>query len=82
MTTVTVRWFAAAAEAAGAAQTVAHAPDGASAASVLASLTEGNERLGRIVASSSLLADGSALTDRDERLTATTLDVLPAFAGG
>lgn len=79
---VTVRWFAGAAEAAGSPETTVSVAEGTSAATLLASLTAGNERLSKVVAVSSLLADGAALTDRDLPLRAARLDVLPPFAGG
>ncbi|HHW83715.1 MAG TPA: MoaD/ThiS family protein [Actinomycetales bacterium] len=79
---VTIRWFAGAREAAGATETVVERREGATARSVLAEASAGNERLGRVIEVSSLLADGSALTDRGAPLAARTLDVLPPFAGG
>lgn len=82
MTTLTVRWFASAAAAAGANETTATVAPGASAASVLAQLTAGNDPLARVVAVSSLLADGAAITDRSAPLQCSRLDVLPPFAGG
>lgn len=77
-----VRFFAGAAEAAGA-DTVEIDAAGLSAADVVARLAEGNERLARVLDVSALLADGARLNDRNADLSQVqSLDVLPPFAGG
>lgn len=77
-----IRFFAGAAEAAGV-DTRELDATGLSAADVVAQLAEGNERLGRVLDVSALLADGARLGDRGADLTEVrALDVLPPFAGG
>lgn len=77
-----IRFFAGAAEAAGV-DTVEVDADGLTAADVVARLSDGNERLARVLGVSSLLADGSRLDDRGADLSSVErLDVLPPFAGG
>ena len=72
-----IRFFAGAAEAAG------HDSDGLTADDVVARLSEGNERLAKVLGVSALLADGTRITDRGADLSAVrSLDVLPPFAGG
>lgn len=77
-----VRFFAGAAEAAGA-DTVVIDAAGLTAADVVARLAEGNERLARVLDVSALLADGVRVNGRDADLSQVhSLDVLPPFAGG
>ena len=84
--TVRVRYFAAAAEAAGTAAEDVALPDGATAADLVAALTVRGPALARVLAISSLLVDGVVREDRDRPLAATgtmvAVDVLPPFAGG
>jgi molybdopterin converting factor small subunit len=78
--TVTVRYFAAAAEAAG------------TTTETLAARTAGELRaameaahgvdLARVLTRCSLLADGVRLSDDTTPVTGATVDVLPPFAGG
>ncbi|GAA1644088.1 MoaD/ThiS family protein [Georgenia ruanii] len=81
-----VRYFAAAAEAAGTAAEDVALPDGATAADLVAGLTARGPALARVLSISSLLVDGVVREDRDRRLTETgttvAVDVLPPFAGG
>lgn len=82
-TRVAVRFFAAAAEAAGTPEEVHLLDTGASGAALVAALTAAHgDELGRILAMSSLLADGTVVTDLAAPLTAHEVDVLPPFAGG
>ena len=77
-----VRYYAGAAEAAG--HEVVHL-DAAevTANEAVSSLGDDNEALARVLAASSLLADGVRVTDRDTVLAGVKqLDVLPPFAGG
>ena len=77
-----VRFFAGAAEAAGA-DTVVIDAAGLTAADVVARLAEGNERLARVLDVSALIADGVRVNGRDVDLSQVhSLDVLPPFAGG
>lgn len=82
MSQVTIRWFASAREAAGTSETTLPLAGTATADAVLGDAAAGNERLQKIIGVASLLADGTALTDRHAPLTARTIDVLPPFAGG
>lgn len=78
---ITVRLFAAAAEAAGTAQTQASAT---TLGELRAALVGAHgTALGRVLERCSLLADGVRLADETAPLPAgTTVDVLPPFAGG
>lgn len=78
--TVTVRYFAAAAEAAGTAteQVPAGTADEVRAALVAAHGAD----LERVLTRCSLLADGVRVTGEDPVPAGATLDVLPPFAGG
>ncbi|MCG6567344.1 MoaD/ThiS family protein [Tessaracoccus sp. ZS01] len=77
-----VRFFAGAAEAAGADSRVIEAR-GLTADQVVSQLAEGNERLAKVLNVSALLADGTRITDRSTDLSEVqSLDVLPPFAGG
>ncbi len=77
-----IRYFAGAADAAGReAQTID--ASGRTVGDLVSMLTAGNERLGRVMAASSLLADGVRVGSFDHPLEGVTqLDVLPPFAGG
>ncbi|MBA2694384.1 MAG: MoaD/ThiS family protein [Ornithinimicrobium sp.] len=77
----TLRYFAAAAEAAGTAQETVI---GADVAGVLADAVDRHgPRLAHVVAHSSLLLDGRYVQDRNVSLAeGDVLDVLPPFAGG
>jgi molybdopterin converting factor small subunit len=76
-----VRFFAGAAEAAGAeALSVAGV---ATVDALVERLGEGNERLAAVLNVSSLLADGARVSDRAASLEGVSrVDVLPPFAGG
>ncbi|GCD22104.1 MoaD/ThiS family protein [Cellulomonas algicola] len=77
--TVAVRYFAAAAEAAGVdTETV---PAG-TAALVVAELTRRHPDLAAVLSRCALLADGTRVEGDDEVRAGVTLDVLPPFAGG
>lgn len=77
-----IRFFAGAAEAAGH-DSVELDAEGLTAADVVARLSEGNDRLAKVLDVSALLADGTRITDRGADLSAVrSLDVLPPFAGG
>ncbi|MGB5952588.1 MAG: MoaD/ThiS family protein [Ornithinimicrobium sp.] len=77
----TVRYFAAAAEAAGTAQEVV---DGSDVAAVLASATAAHgPRMTHVLGHSSLLLDGRYVADHGTPVHPDdVLDVLPPFAGG
>ena len=78
-----VRFFAGAAEAAGTPSRVVEVPAGATVAELVDSLTAGDDVLSRVMDVSSLLLDGTRVTDRTNRVgDAAQLDVLPPFAGG
>ncbi|MDC7121704.1 MoaD/ThiS family protein [Cellulomonas fimi] len=77
--TVSVRYFAAAAEVAGVdTETV---PAG-TAAQVVAEMTRRHPDLAAVLTRCALLADGSRVEGDDEVRAGVTLDVLPPFAGG
>ena len=78
---VEVRFFAGAAEAAGAESlSVAGV---ATVDALVDRLGEGNERLASVLNVSSLLADGARVSDRSASLDGVArVDVLPPFAGG
>lgn len=80
---ITIRYFAAAAAAAGVeTETLAIAP-GTTIATLVARLGEGNSELARVLKRCSFLSDGFAVRDATKPLTTPqTLDVLPPFAGG
>jgi len=81
---VTVRWFAAAGEAAGRAEEVVELDGATTTGELLArAVAERGERLGRVVAACSVLVDGTVDRDRTRVLEpGGTVDVLPPFAGG
>lgn len=80
--TMTLTFFASAADAAGVGTAEVSIHDGDSYRDVLLRAAEGNDRLGRIVAGSAVFAAGSIIRDLDLPATGSALDVLPPFAGG
>jgi sulfur-carrier protein len=76
---ITVRYFAAAAEAAGLDAEQVPAGDGAA---LRADLVARHPALGPILGRCALLADGRRIDAADEVAPGATLDVLPPFAGG
>lgn len=77
-----VRFFAGAAEAAGAEAREISFDDG-TGADLVAQLADGNERLAEVLKVSSLLADGARVSDLSAPLAGVAqVDVLPPFAGG
>lgn len=81
---VTVRYFAAAAEAAGVSTETFDADAARTAGQLRAALVAAHgPELERVLARCSLLAAGSRLDDDDARVApGVTVDVLPPFAGG
>ena len=83
MATVTVRYFAAARAAAGVETEQVDLPAGASVEILLKALRSSDDALARVLDRCSFLLDEVAVRDRAVPLgAATTLDVLPPFAGG
>ncbi|TRW43840.1 MoaD/ThiS family protein [Georgenia yuyongxinii] len=86
--TVQLRYFAAAAEAAGAPSEEVTLPVGATAEDLLGAIGAERPELRRVLDISSLLVDGVVREDRSLPLqtagtpTALRVDVLPPFAGG
>lgn len=77
-----VRFFAGAAEAAGVDE-VEVGDEALDGHSLVALLARDNERLGRVLAVSSLLADGVRISDLASPIRdVERVDVLPPFAGG
>ncbi len=81
---VTVRWFAAAGEAAGRTSEVVQVEDATTTGELLARAVGAHgERLGQVVAACSVLVDGCVDEQRSQVLRpGATVDVLPPFAGG
>jgi molybdopterin converting factor small subunit len=79
-TTVTVRYFAAASEAAGAREEVLPRVGTVGALRLLLVERYG-DAMARVLASGSFLVDGVVSRD-DSRALGSTVDVLPPFAGG
>lgn len=81
---VTVRYFAAAHEAAGVAEEVVPLTGGATVGDLLDALAQRHgPGLRDVLALCAVLVDGTLHRDRDRPLgTPTTVDVLPPFAGG
>lgn len=78
---ITVRFFAGARAAAGVSE--AAVPADCTLDELVATLsTRHGPRLGTVLAAASFLVDGVPCRDRDRPLPATTVDVLPPFAGG
>jgi molybdopterin converting factor small subunit len=85
MPTVTVRYFAAAREAAGVLEERVTVPDGGSVAHLLSQLEVSHgAALHRVLQRCSFLLDEIAVRDVHRQVgpEAATLDVLPPFAGG
>lgn len=82
--TLTVRYFAAAKAAAGTAEEALPVPGGATVADAVAAVRAAHgPELARVLERCSFLLDEVAVRDRSAALAgATTLDVLPPFAGG
>ncbi|MFB7844193.1 MoaD/ThiS family protein [Microbacterium sp. NPDC056052] len=85
MSTITVRYFAAAAEAAGRdqEQLTLNGPDAVSTVGALRAelLARYGEPMAKVLRSGSFLVDGTVSRD-DARPLGTTVDILPPFAGG
>ena len=82
MSRITVRYFAAAAEAAGCDDEVWEFSEEPTLKSLRAGLAERyGAQMQRVLRSGSFLVDGTVRCD-DGAVTGTTVDVLPAFAGG
>ena len=80
---VTVRFFAAAQEAAGAETAVLALRPGATVDDAIRELCGQNDKMALVLQKCSFLCDGVAVRDRSTVLRARqTLDVLPPFAGG
>ena len=80
---VTVRFFAAARDAAGADTRTLTLPVGATVADAIAELCGHSDELTLVLRKCSFLCDSVAVRDHDTVLRAgQTLDVLPPFAGG
>ncbi|QDZ13922.1 MoaD/ThiS family protein [Humibacter ginsenosidimutans] len=77
--TVTVRFFAAAEDAAGAPQLTSVAPD---LAALRAELGAEHPALAALLPRCSVLLDGSRVDDSEPLPDGGTVDVLPPFAGG
>jgi len=77
---ITVRYFAGAAEAAGA--DTEQLPAGSAAEVRAAMVAAHGAALGQVLDRCSLLADGTRVDGDDPVPAGTTLDVLPPFAGG
>ena len=76
----TIRFFAGAAEAAGASSV--SVGSGPTVADLLRQVSEGNDVLEKVISMSLLLADGKKVLPADSAASIDTLDVLPPFAGG
>jgi molybdopterin synthase sulfur carrier subunit len=80
---VTVRYFAAAAAAAGVETETLGLESGTTIEELVGRLGNGNAELARVLKRCSYLCDGVAVRDRSSAVTTPqTLDVLPPFAGG
>lgn len=81
--TLTVRFFAAARDTAGADTAVLTLDPGSTVEDVVRELSGQSDRMGRVLQKCSFLVDGVAVRDRATVLSADQmLDVLPPFAGG
>ena len=77
-----VNFYAGAAEAAGRKSAAVELGD-LTGTDLVGHLTEGNDRLARVMTCCTLLVDGLVLHDLGEQLPASAqIDVLPPFAGG
>ncbi|WKG02609.1 MoaD/ThiS family protein [Mycolicibacterium sp. HK-90] len=80
---VTIRYFAAAAAAAGVDAETLDIEKDTSIATLVEQLSGRDAELARVLKRCSYLCDGVAVRDMDKRVsTPQTLDVLPPFAGG
>ncbi|BBX31855.1 MULTISPECIES: MoaD/ThiS family protein [Mycolicibacterium] len=80
---VTVRYFAAAAAAAGVETETLDLSSGTTVAELVEQLGRGNAALARVLLRCSFLCDGIAVRDVSKVIaTPQTVDVLPPFAGG
>ncbi|MGV0784031.1 MoaD/ThiS family protein [Mycolicibacterium sp. XJ775] len=80
---VTVRYFAAAAAAAGVDTETLGLAQGSTIATLVEHLSGRDTELGRVLKRCSYLADGVAVRDMGKPIsTHQTIDVLPPFAGG
>ena len=80
---ITVRFFAAAQEAAGRDTTVLRLREGSTVSDAVRELCGQSDKMTLVLHKCSFLADGVAVRDRATVLQADqTLDVLPPFAGG
>ena len=80
---VTVRYFAAAAAAAGVDTETLGLAQGSTIATLVEHLSGRDAELGRVLKRCSYLADGVAVRDMGKPIsTQQTIDVLPPFAGG
>ncbi|MCW1957895.1 MAG: MoaD/ThiS family protein [Mycobacterium sp.] len=81
--TITVRYFAAARDAAGADSSVLHLKNGATIDDAIRELCGQSDKMILVLQKCSFLSDGVAVRDRGTVLRPhQTLDVLPPFAGG
>lgn len=81
--TVTVRFFAAARDAAGADSTILDLPPGTAVTDAVRELCGQSDKLALVLPKCSFLCDGIAVRDPARPLTGDqTIDVLPPFAGG
>lgn len=82
-TAVTVRYFAAAAAAAGVDTETLDLAKDSTVATLVDQLSGRDAELARVLKRCSYLLDGVAVRDMDKQLsTSETIDVLPPFAGG
>ena len=80
---VTVRYFAAAAAAAGVDTETLDLAKNSTIATLVEHLSDRDEELARVLKRCSYLLDGVAVRDMDKPVsTSQTVDVLPPFAGG
>jgi molybdopterin converting factor small subunit len=80
---ILVRFFAGAAAAAGQTEEKLDLPIETTVAELIGELSTRGDKLSRVLAACGYLLDGVAVRDRSVRIApATTLDVLPPFAGG
>ncbi|CPS45200.1 MoaD/ThiS family protein [Mycobacteroides abscessus subsp. bolletii] len=83
LASITVRYFAAAAAAAGLQEETVDLPTGASFDDLIRLLASRGPELEHVLARCSFLHDGVAVRDRSQRPeSGAVVDVLPPFAGG
>lgn len=80
--TITVKFFAAAAAAAGTEEMQITVPDGATVADVIVKATAGNEQLMKLADFCAVLGPEGFIRDRTVAATMPQLELLPPFAGG